>query len=85
MNESQKAKWEITRTRGYWRYVLQYWVVLWGGSMILIKSAFNYFSTGSARLASIEAPVWLLAGFIAGSLIWFIAEYQYKKISSLPS
>jgi uncharacterized membrane-anchored protein len=85
MNESQKAQWEQTRTAGYWRYVLQYWVVLWGGSMMLIESIFNYFSTGSARLASIEAPVWLLAGFIGGSLVWFIAEYRYRKASGFRS
>jgi hypothetical protein len=79
MKASQKVIWEQVRILGFWRYILQYWVVIWGGSMILIKSAFNYFLTGSVRLLEIEAPIILITGFAAGTLVWFIRERRYHN------
>jgi hypothetical protein len=84
MNASQKAKWEQARAGGYWRYILWYWVVIFSGVLIIVKSIFNYsFSSLGLRLESmlIEAPIMLITAFIGGSVIWFITEKRYRKIS----
>jgi hypothetical protein len=82
MNISQKAKWERTRAGGFWRYILLYWILIFGGAMIAVKSVFNYLFTGwGFRLESmaIEAPITLITAFAFGSIIWLISENRYRK------
>jgi hypothetical protein len=62
MNESQKVKWERTRARGFWRFVLLYWVLLCGGSVIVITSLYDYFLNGhglSLDNLKIKVPIFL--------------------------
>ena len=82
MKASQRAKWERTRAMGFWRFVLLYWVLLFGGFMIVVTSVFDYFSgpygPGFERLKT-RVPIWLIAGFVTGVIVWCYAEYQYKR------
>ncbi len=84
MNASQRAKWERTGGRGFWRFVLLYWVLLFGGTMIIVTSIFDYFTSHYGfrpENLKIRVPIWLLTGFVTGVIVWFYAEYKYKKIS----
>jgi uncharacterized membrane protein len=85
MNESQRAKWERTRGKGFWRYVLLHWVLLFGGFMIIMTSISDYFiSRRGFRLEDlvIKIPIFLIIGFLAGAAMWFYVESKYKKSSS---
>ena len=84
MNEAQWTKWERTRNKGFWHYVLVYWVGLWGGSMIVINCIYQYFfSHYGLSLENIKtnAPIILIAGFVAGAGVWFVNEYRYRNRS----
>ncbi len=88
MNESKWAKWERTRTKGFWYYVLVYWVGLWGASMIAINSIYNYFFSHyglSLETIKTNAPIILIAGFVAGAAVWFVTEYRYQNRSGSDS
>ena len=85
MNQKQRSYWVRTRAKGLWRFVLLYWVLLWGGFMIIGTSIFEYFTSSyGLRLEwlGIRALTWLITGFVTGVAIWFYAEHKYKKSSS---
>jgi Na+/melibiose symporter-like transporter len=84
MNESQKAKWEQTRAKRFWRFVLLYCFFLAGG-MIIATSIFDYFfSSRGLRLEDIilKVLIFLVVGFVGGVATWFVGEYRYKKSSA---
>lgn len=88
MNEKQRAIWEQTRAKGMWRFVLLYGVLLWGGLMILIRLAFDFFFSGPRLLVNlmIHVPILAVTGFIFGLVLWRIGENKYRKSSgSAPS
>lgn len=81
MNASQIAKWERTKAKGFWRFVLL-WVLVFGGAMIVATSIFDYFSGPQGFILEnlkIRAPIFLIAGFIGGVVLWFVGEYRYKR------
>lgn len=82
MNENQRAKWERTRSRGMWRFVLLYGVVLWGGLMIVAVSAYSMITgTFVSSNLKITVPVFLVAGLVFGLAVWFVGEAMYRKSS----
>lgn len=81
MNTSQKAKWERTRAKGFWRFVLLSGVVM-SGAMIIAVAVFDYFTSPQGftlEHLKIRVPIFLVGGFAAGAVIWFIGEYLHKK------
>lgn len=87
MNASQRAKWERTRAKGFWRFVLL-WLLVFGGGMIITTSIFDYFfSSRGLRLEDmkIKVPIFLVTGFIGGVAGWFVSESRYKKSSGSAS
>ncbi len=85
MNQKQRAKWEQTRAKGMWRFVLLYFVLFWGMAMIIVTSIFDYFTSSyGLRLEHlmIKVPIFALTGFLTGVIVWFYAEHKYKKSSS---
>ena len=84
MKQKQRAKWELTRAKGMWRFVLLYGVLLWGGFMIIARAIFDFFFSRPRFMdnLSIIVPTFLVAGFIFGLAVWFIGEYMYRKSSS---
>ena len=88
MNAKQRARWEITRTTGFWRYVLLYWVIIWGGTMAGASYLIDYlfgniglgfgFGLGLKGLA-IRIPLYLVSGFAAGTIVWLIGEHNYRS------
>lgn len=84
MNSAQRAKWEQTRARGFWHYVLLYWVLWWGGAMIVCTSVCDYFlSARGFRFEDLEikVPIYLIGGLGTGTMVWLYAEYRYRKNS----
>jgi hypothetical protein len=83
MNEKQRAQWERTRAKGMWRFVLL-WGLVVGGAMIFAVAIFDYFLTPTElffRGLTIKVPIFLLAAFVGGVILWWVGEYQYKKSS----
>ncbi len=86
MNQKQRSKWERTRAKGIWRFVLLYGVLFWGGLSIIANASFNMI-TGtfvSSRL-SLTVPVFLVSGFVFGLALWLVGEYMYRNSSSADS
>lgn len=83
MNEKQRAKWEQTRAKGMWRFIILN-TVIFGGAMIIGTSIFDYF-TGSNGFRFenlyIITPIYLVGGLAFGVIVWFFGEYKYKKSS----
>jgi uncharacterized membrane-anchored protein len=82
MNEKQRAKWERTRVKGIWRFVLLYGVLFWGGLMIIVASVYSMivgaFVYNNLRFT---VPVFLVCGFVFGLALWAVGEYMYRKSS----
>jgi hypothetical protein len=73
MNQEQRAKWERTRAKGLWRFVLLNGVLCWGGFMALATSAFN------PRNLAVTVPIYLAGGFFFGLACWLVGERMYRK------
>lgn len=78
MNQNQRAKWERTRAKGMWHFVLLYGVLCWGG---LLSIAMAVFTGANLR---ITLPIYLVAGFMFGLGCWFVGEYKYRKNFPVP-
>ena len=80
MNQKQRANWERTRSKGMWRFVLLYGVVLFGGLMIVLMSVFNMMLGTFAYINLFyTVPIYLLGGFVFGLAVWFVGEYMYGR------
>lgn len=84
MDQKQRAKWERTRAKGMWRFVLLSGVLFWGGLVIIFWSIYRYLVRGLGFLdeLSFTVPIFLAAGFVFGLTTWLIAEHKYRKSSS---
>lgn len=84
MNQRQTSKWEQTRARGMWRFVLL-WTVMLGVAMIIATAMFDYFVSGSRPVLEnmrIRVPIFLLSAFVSGLTLWFVSEWRYRKNDS---
>lgn len=80
MNQRQRAKWERTRVKGMWRFVLLYGVLFWGGLMIIATSVFSMIiGTFVYNNLRFTVPVFLVSGLIFGLGVWLVGEYMYRK------
>jgi prolipoprotein diacylglyceryltransferase len=83
MNEKQRAKWERTRAKGMFRFVVLYGVMFAVG-LSFATSVFDYFTSSRGFQPEdliFEIPIYLISGLITGTAIWLVAESQYKKNS----
>lgn len=82
MNRDKKAKWEITRAKGIWRYVLMQWLLKTMLPIFLALSLGQYFGLFHAKIEFnewiITLPVFLLIGVFLGLLAWGWNETMYK-------
>jgi uncharacterized membrane protein YedE/YeeE len=81
MNQKQQVRWERTRAKGMWRFVLIYGVLIWGGSMCIVTSLLATVINGRDNL-TIRVPVFLVSGLVFGFGCWFVGEYLYRKNST---
>jgi Ni/Fe-hydrogenase subunit HybB-like protein len=83
MNLKQRAKWERTRVKGIWRFVLLYGVLFWGGLMIVVASVYRMIvGTFVVNNLKLTVPIFLVCGFVFGVALWLVGEYMYRKSSS---
>ena len=83
MNQKQRAKWERTRGKGMWRFVLLYGVLFWGGLMIITSSLYRMIiGTLVYDNLRITVPVFLVSGLVFGLVMWLVGEYMYRKSST---
>ena len=88
MNASQRENWEQVKAQGFWRFVLLYWVLSVGGSMIIGLTLYDYFFSRSGfNLEKVltNSACALIASFAAGMLLWFFNERRYRKGASADS
>lgn len=81
MNQKQKEQWERTRTKGMWRFVLLYGVLVWGGAMSITTWIIAMLVNGQDNV-SIRVPIFLVSGIVFGLGCWFVGEYKYRKSST---
>jgi len=82
MNASQRANWEKIKAKGFWHFVLLYWVVFVGGSFVVGMSLYDYFfsRTGfSLEKTLVNSVSALITSFTVGTLLWFFNERRYRK------
>lgn len=82
MNQKQKENWEITRTKGIWRYVLVQWLLksmLPGFLAYLLAQYLGLFhSKMEMEDLFFMIPFFLLFGIFTGLLVWGWNETMYK-------
>ena len=85
MNASQRTNWEQIKVKGFWRFVLLYWVMFVGGSFVIGMSLYDYFlsRTGfSLEKTLVNSASALITAFAGGTIFWFINERRYRKSQS---
>ena len=78
--EENVAWWNRVRQMGFWRFVLIYGVVYFGGTSIVLWLCAYYFGLVGARYGVLGTLPWIvLGGWISGGLIWFANELIHRK------
>jgi hypothetical protein len=88
MNASQRENWKQVKAKGFWHFVLVYWVLTAGGSMITGLTLYDYFFSRSGfNLEKVltNSVCILIASFAAGTLLWFFNKRRYRKGASADS
>lgn len=88
MNASQRANWEQIKAKGFWHFVLLYFVVFAGGSFLIGSSVYDYFfsPTGfSLEKMKINSLSALITSFVLGTFLWLFNERRYRKRQSSDS
>lgn len=80
-NEMPKdlQRWEKTRQRGKWKFVLFNGVLFWGGPMFIVMTFVVNRRTEKPGLIAISALIWALGGLLFGLAIRTISERRYQK------
>lgn len=82
MNQKQKAKWEITRTKGFWRYIFVQWLLKSMLPSFLALSFGQYIGLFHAKIDFDEwlfsIPLFLFMYILAGVFVWAWKETMYK-------
>lgn len=81
MNQKERARWERTRAKGMWRFVMLYGVLIWGGTTSIVTWIIVTLIIGRDNL-SIRVPFFLVSGFVFGLVCWLVGEYRYRKSSA---
>ena len=85
--EKSLQKWEATRAKGKWRFILGKGVLLWGGSMFIVMGLIyprivHLPSAYTPRGLAISLAIWLLGGLLWGVLMWLTMEWIYRRQTS---
>lgn len=75
-------RWEKTRQRGKWKFILFNGVLCWGAPMFFVMTfVLNRGGDKAATpgLIAISALIWTLGGMLFGLTIWTISERRYQK------
>lgn len=80
MEEKQRTKWERTRGKGMWLFVILWGVVMTGASF-LATTLFDYFYGTQLTLerAGVRIAIFAFFGLASGLALWFITENKYRK------
>ncbi len=84
MNQEQRAKWEQTRAKGMWRFILLN-TVLFSGGLLIGTSIYDHFTRTNGFWFEdlyFNVPIYLVGGLVFGVAIWLIGEYRYKKVQA---
>lgn len=82
MNERPKwvERWEKQRAKGAGRYIattgISYGLVMFIAMTFLLRSPARGLTT---MVVLLNGVVWVLAGFVFGSLMWWFSERRYRK------
>ena len=82
MNDKQRANWEQMKAKGFWHFVILYWVLIVGGSFFIGLTFYDYFfsrSGFSIEKVIINAVSALIIAFASGTFIWFFTGRRYRK------
>lgn len=83
MKPAVLEKWQQTRALGMKRFILMNGVLSWGMPMFVVMTFFVRRADLSPTMIAISALVWAIGGALFGATMWFIAERQYRKATSV--
>ena len=75
-------RWEKTRQRGKWKFILFNGVLCWGAPMFFVMTFFVNRRADrplTPEILAVSAVLWALGGFLFGLTIWTISERRYQK------
>ena len=81
MTDDQFKAWETTRAKGKIHFFLINGVLSYGLPMFIMMAFINKpFADGfTSSAAIVHYVVWPIAGLLFGVIMWYVAEYKYKK------
>jgi hypothetical protein len=75
------AWWNRVRRMGFWRFVLIYGVIYFGGISFVFWMCAYYYGLVGARYGVLGMLSWFaLGGWISGGLIWMTNEFIHRKL-----
>ena len=77
------ARWEATRRRGPWRFILLRGVLLWGlgcGLLFGLLSASAFPQAPAAQRWALSLSLFPLGGLVLGALLWRTHERTYRAL-----
>lgn len=78
--EENVAWWNRVRRMGFWRFVLIYGVIYFGGISFVLWMCAYYYGLVGARYGVLGMLSWFaLGGWISGGLIWMTNEFIHRK------
>jgi hypothetical protein len=80
MDEKQLKRWEQFQKKGFWRYLIVYGVLMWGGVAGVFYSAFILITNGKLETRDlITVAMFSVGGILYGSLSWDYFQRAYQK------
>ena len=85
MNQKQKAKWERTRSKGMWHFVLLHGVLVFAGLMIITTSVYSMLiGTFAYNNLKLTVPAFLIGGFVFGLALWLVGNTCIGRVPATP-
>lgn len=81
MNDKHFSAWKKLRQKGQAHYIFVYGVLIYGLPMLIVMSIMQHsFVDGYfTKQAIIHCIIWIIAGLVYGTIMWYVGEYKYAK------
>ncbi|WP_048767573.1 hypothetical protein [Oligella urethralis] len=82
---TQASKWETTRAKGFWRFVLVDGALFWGLGTAILFALITWLRSDSAeeiRMLPLAFILFPLGGILWGATMWWLFERMSKRKTS---
>lgn len=78
MSEKDVARWEKTRAKGKWRFIIVR-AAVFGSMLFLVKIVMDFLWGDPVELRPYFLWLYPVLGLVAGASMWWIADAQYQN------